>query len=229
MFKIILQIVLLIYIIFVIYNIINIQKYNVNGYVIDTDKYDILINNIIKLNPVKFTEIETNVTIDQLIDYNPECIINDNKRLKDYHSIDILKVDKNNDLFDQLDIQRFIHFDFDKLPSSEINIIKQNYVSIFKGEQKSSLKVALNNYNIIGMLKGETTIYLFNPKHKEDILGKENFEIKKWGHKKKLKENDIIFIPPYWEYIQESNTDVIQFNIDINNIFTFIPNYIRNI
>ena len=229
MFKIILQIFLLIYIIFVIYNIINIQKYNVNGYVIDTDKYDILIDNIIKLNPVKFTETETNVTIDQLIDYNPECIINDNKRLKDYHSIDILKVDKNNDLVDQLDIQRFIHFDFDKLPSSEINIIKQNYVSIFKGEQKSSLKVALNNYNIIGMLKGETTIYLFKPKHKEDILGKENFEIKKWGHKKKLKENDIIFIPPYWEYIQESNTNVIQFNIDINNIFTFIPNYIRNI
>ena len=52
MFKIILQIVLLIYIIFVIYNIINIQKYNVNGYVIDTDEYDILIDNIIKLNPV---------------------------------------------------------------------------------------------------------------------------------------------------------------------------------
>ena len=200
-----------------------------NGYVIDTDEYDILIDNIIKLNPVRFTDTSTNVTIDQLIDYNPECIINDNKSLKDYHSIENLKIDKNNDLFDQLDIQRFIHFDFDKLPSSEINIIKQNYISMFKGEQKSPLRVALNNYNIIGMLKGEATIYLFNPKHKEDILGKENFEIKKWGHKKKIKENDIIFIPPYWEYIQESNSDVIQFNIDINNIFTFIPNYVRNI
>ena len=229
MFKIILQIILLIYIIFVIYNIINIQKYNMNGYVIDTNDYNILIDNIIKLNPVRFTDTSTNVTIDQLIDYNPECIINDNKSLKDYHSIENLKIDKNNDLFDQLDIQRFIHFDFDKLPSSEINIIKQNYISMFKGEQKLPLRVALNNYNIIGMLKGETTIYLFNPKHKEDILGKENFEIKKWGHKKKIKENDIIFIPPYWEYIQESNSDVIQFNIDINNIFTFIPNYVRNI
>ena len=52
-----------------------------NGYVIDTDEYDIHIDNIIKLNLVKFADIETNVTIDQLIDYNPECIINDNNKV----------------------------------------------------------------------------------------------------------------------------------------------------
>ena len=229
MFKIIFQIIILIYIIFVIYNLINIQKNNINGYVIDTNNYNILTENILKLNPIKFTEPSTIVTIDQLIDYNPNCIIIEDKKLKDYHMIEDLNINRNNDLFDQLDIQRFINFDFDTLPSSELNISKQNYVSLFKGEQKIPLTIALNNYNIIGILKGEVTIYLFNPKHKEDILDKEIFEIKKWGHKKKLKENDIIFIPPYWNYIQESNSDVIQFNIDINNIFTFIPNYLRNI
>ena len=49
----------------------------------------------------------------------------------------------------------------------------------------------------------EITIYLFNPKHKDEIVNKDNNMIKKWGHKKYYKKGEILIIPPYWSYIQE--------------------------
>ena len=54
MFQIIIQIVLLIYSIFVIYHIINLQKYNINGFVIDTNSTEEVKENTLKLNPVIF-------------------------------------------------------------------------------------------------------------------------------------------------------------------------------
>ena len=54
MFQIIVQIVLLIYSIFVIYHIINLQKYNINGFVIDTSNTEEVKENTLKLNPVIF-------------------------------------------------------------------------------------------------------------------------------------------------------------------------------
>ena len=54
MFQIIVQIVLLIYSIFVIYHIINLQKYNINGSVIDTSNTEEVKENTLKLNPVIF-------------------------------------------------------------------------------------------------------------------------------------------------------------------------------
>ena len=48
---------------------------------------------------------------------------------------------------------------------------------------------------------------------------------KKCRHKKIFQKGDIIFIPTNWFYIQETKKDVIQYQIDIDNIFTFIPHF----
>ena len=37
-----------------------------------------------------------------------------------------------------------------------------------------------------------------------------------------------LIIPPYWSYIQEINNKVIQYHIDVDTYFTFIPNYIKD-
>ena len=66
--------------------------------------------------------------------------------------------------------------------------LKNYSFTIFKNNIKTRVKRVYHNYNIIGILEGETTIYLFNPKHKEDILYQKN-NIKKWAHKKKLQKN----------------------------------------
>ena len=80
---------------------------------------------------------------------------------------------------------------------------------------------------MIGVLEGEAAIYLFNPKHKDEIMHKENHQIKKWGHKKTIQKGDILIIPPYWSFIQEIEDGIIQYHIDIDNYFTFIPNYLK--
>ena len=228
MFKIIFQILILIYIIFVIYNIINIQKYNVNGFIIHTDQYETLNENIHKLNPVLFHSNKESNIIDTLIESHPQLSLEQGKQIKDYHLIDNIYMYKDNEKYDSLDIKRHLTFDVNKLRNTEINLIDYYSLSILKGKQSVPLTLASHNYNIIGVLEGEATIYLFNPKHKDDIMDKENKKIKKWGHKKKKQKNDIILIPPFWNYIEECENQIIQYHIDIDNIFTFIPNYIRN-
>ena len=81
---------------------------------------------------------------------------------------------------------------------------------------------------MIGVVHGSMTLYLFNPKHKDEIVNKGNDEIKKWGHKKIMNQGDIIIIPPYWSYIQEINEKVIQYHIDVDTYFTFIPNFFKD-
>jgi len=199
-----------------------------NGFIINTDDYSTLLNNIKKLNPILFTIVNDLNIIKLSIETQPDLLIQDDKKLKDYHSFNDIYILQNNDIFDSLDIKRFILFDINQLPQSDFNI-SQYSLSILKGKQTIPLTIGSHNYNIIGVLEGEATIHIFNPKHKEEIINKENNKIKKWGHKKIIKKNNIIIIPPYWYYILECEKEIIQYHIEIDNIFTIIPNYLRDI
>ena len=77
------------------------------------------------------------------------------------------------------------------------------------------------------IIDGNTKIYIFNPKHKEDIKDKPLNSIKKWGHIRELKKGDLLILPTNWFYITENTDYSIMYVNYINNIFTFIPNYIR--
>ena len=202
MFKSIIQIILLIYLILVIYHNSTHQKYNTNGYIVQSDDHQTIHHNIQKLNPILMSNtIEYNLSPSDFM----------------YHF-------KNKELFHRLNIQN--DFDNTLLPNSEYNFPIQKSISIIK-EKSIPLKTCLHNYNIINVLDGECTIYLFNPKHKEDILHKKNNEIKKWGHKLSIHKGDSLIIPPYWYYIQEVEDGIIQYHIDIDSYFTFIPNFLK--
>ena len=101
-------------------------------------------------------------------------------------------------------------------------------ISIYKENIIIPLNRCIHNYNIIGMIDGKTTIYLFNPKHKDEILNKTNNEIKKWGHKLTLQKDDTILIPTNWYYIQETKDKCIQYHIEIDDIFTYLPTLIKS-
>ena len=105
--------------------------------------------------------------------------------------------------------------------------IKKSYIEIYK-KTNQELKRCINNYTIISLLDGETILYLFNPKHKNDIMNKNNNEIKKWAHKILLKKDENILIPINWYYIQEIDNKSIQNVTLIDNIFTFLPNHIKD-
>lgn len=230
MFQFIIQTIIIIYIIFVIYNILNLQKYNYNGYILFYNG-DIkgIPNELKNLNPLHIT-IHNKFNIETLINENNKYIINDNDTLiplNNIQNLNHLYLYKNRELINDLKIDKHIHINKKFFQNNEILFIPDKSLTIFKNV-KTKLHRAFHNYNIIGILNGQTTFYLFNPKHKEDILNQENENIKKWAHKKTLEKGDILFIPTNWFYFQETNNNVCQYHIDIDNIFTFIPHFFKS-
>ena len=220
MFKLIIQILLLIYILLVIQHLLYIQKYNMNGFIIETNDKKKIIDNYVKLNPI-FTSKENNFDINNnnydylqdILNYKlnkPSYVFKNNELIK--------RLTKENTFFDISIFDDYNHF---------FNISKS--ISIISGKNNIPLIKCVHNINIIGILDGESTFYLFNPKHKDEIKEKDNDKIKKWGHKKKLFKNDILIIPPYWSYIQEIDNKIIQYHIDVDTYFTFIFNFFKDI
>lgn len=220
MFQIIVQIILFIYSIFVVYHIINLQKFNINGFIIDTESTEEVRKNILKLNPVIFYT-------QSLFNLN-EPRLNYLQDINNYKNNNPSFVYKNDELFERV-VEPSFTFDSNIFHESHFHFPIKKTLSIVRGENSIQLKKCIHDHNIIGVLEGESIIYLFNPKHKDEIINKENHQIKKWGHKKIIKKGDVLLIPPYWSYIQEVEKGIIQYHIDIDTYFTFIPNFMKEI
>lgn len=207
------------FIILSIHNIINLQKYNYNGFVIDSDIQDkgLILANINNKNPLLIFDSINNYDIQNKYIYIDE-LKNYKNGINDYHY-------KNKKLFPMIINKKNI-FDHTIL-EKKYSIIPSYSISIFYGKTSIQLKQCIHKYNVIGVIDGEASIYLFNPKHKNDIISKNNDEIKKWGHKKIIKKNHVLIIPPYWYYIQEVNDKIIQYHIDIDSVFTLLPNLLK--
>ena len=218
MFKILFQIILIIYIIFLFFNILDLKKYNVNGFIKSCIDHEDILLTIRNLNPVLLHHENEYIINDIIIDHGEHI---ENIVFKDREQINI---EENKPLLNIIDKEKIPFF----LTGSKIPTINNESISIYKNHI-GKLESCNSNNTIIYIVDGETTLNLFNPKHKEEIIDKENNKIKKWGHKKIIKKNDILLIPPYWHYIQECENEIIQYHIDIDNIFTFIPNKLRNI
>jgi hypothetical protein len=108
------------------------------------------------------------------------------------------------------------------------NIIFKKYYSLTININKSELLTSKFEYNIINQIKGNTTFYLINPKHKKDVLNKNNNEIKKYSYKIILNENDLLLIPNNWYYFFENNDKYILLHIDYDSYFTYFFNYVKN-
>ena len=220
MFKIIFQLIILIYIILSVYHVIDLQKYNINGIIMDTyDLEEVKIHNS-KLNPSILHNITSFNVNDPSINYIQD--INNYKNNIPSYTF------KDKELFERMKDQSFI-FDSNFLNESHFHYPIKKYATVISGLNNISLKKCIHNHNIISVLEGEAIIYLFNPKHKDEILNKENYQIKKWGHKKRIQKGDTLFIPPYWSYIQEVEKGIIQYHIDIDTYFTFLPNLLKEI
>lgn len=220
MFKIIIQLIILIYVILSVYHMINLQKFNMNGFIMDTYHLEEVKQHNTKLNPSIFHGPSTFDINEPNINYIQD-IYNYKNNLPSF-------VFKDKELFERISGPSFI-LDPNFLNESHFHTPIQTFTTIICGKNNISLKKCIHNHNIIGVLDGEATIYLFNPKHKEELLNKENYQIKKWGHKKKIQKGDILFIPPYWSYIQEINEGIIQYHIDIDTYFTCLPNLLKEI
>lgn len=225
----IIQIIIIIYMIFCIYFIFDLKKYNINGIIHNLKQNELKNVNWDDLNPLIF-DYNTHIDNKYLLENFSNLLIQDKKfkeLLTDKNTIFF----RNSEIIEKTKINDTFNFDTNMLKnySFNINFINNQLLSVIKNNFVSSLENCKFNKNLINVLDGEITIYLFNPKHKNDILNKNLDIIKKYAHKYYLTKNNTIIIPPNWYYIisNNDNKNTILYHIDISNIFTFHYNYLR--
>lgn len=228
----IIQLIFILALIFTIYNIIEIKKYNKNGIIIEyknnfIHEIDNIKKSIKQLNPVLINVKNINLDFDTFISKNLSYTIDElGFSMKKINDTDTIKVVKNKNIYNDI-CKDTINFENEMIHISQIPLIKKQSISIFKGYYLSPLEFCKHNYNIIYILDGNLTIYLFNPKHKQEILGKSLENVKKYSHKYHLEKDNLLIIPTNWYYIQESMDNVLEYHCDSDNIFCVLYNMIR--
>lgn len=172
-----------------------------------------------------------NLSFDKIVLDNPGLIIKDKNKyisLKSFTDKDIKQIHiyRNDELHEILELRK----DFDELYNifiSQIHCNVKYYLNLFRGLNSIKLTKNKNNLLLIHQIKGESKLYLFNPKHEINIVNKNNDEIKKYGHKILLKPGTIIYIPIEWLYFYECDNECIMGEILSDNYFTYFYNSLR--
>lgn len=226
------QIIIIIYIIMVIYNIIESKKYNIYGKLITIDhiseNLDDFNKHLKNLHPT-IVNIKNNDLYQDIYRENLDYQFhNQNIYIKDFLNKEHISIYKDKHIIQdlQITIPLVSHY----IDNSYLYPINYS-LSMIKGNSMIPLQRCNHDYNIIGHINGDSIIYLFNPKHKHEIISKSldnSYDsIKKWGTKIIMKHNDVLFIPMNWYYIQDIHNQCIQYHIDIDTCFSCIPNFFK--
>ena len=172
-----------------------------------------------------------NINLSQLIYDNPGYIIhhqNKNISLASFNDKNIQQMDiyKNSKLIPDFQLNSL----FDHLYSpfqSSIHCNKNYFLSLFKGSNAILCSQNKHNLLIFYQIQGNSTFYIFNPKHHNDILNKNNNDIKKWGQKINLIQGLVLYIPIEWYYFFETENESILATIESDNYFTVLYNLLR--
>ena len=160
---------------------------------------------------------------------NPGHIIRDKNRylsLKSFADEKQIYLYKNDTLYESLRLNNLfdeIYFPF----KSQIHCNKNYFMSLLKGRNSIPLLQNKHNRHLVHQIYGQSKLYLFNPKHKSDIMNKENNEIKKYGQKINLTQGLVLSIPVEWMYFYETDNESIIGEIESDNFFTVIYNNLR--
>ena len=170
-----------------------------------------------------------NLSFDKLSQDNQGLIINDNNKylsLKSFVDQTNMYIYRNKDLYQLLNLKEL----FDNIYEpfySQLHINKQYLLSFYKGLNSIKLNKNKHNLCLICQIYGNSKLYLFNPKHKNDILNKTNNNIKKYGQKINLTQGLLLYIPIEWYYFYECDNESIIGEIISDNYFTVIFNTLR--
>jgi len=206
---------------------VNHRRYNTFGYVKHISSSKEVCDTIGELHPIVSTTAVNN-SFNDSIEKLPKYELHNGLMLENINETENIFIFRNKKHIQELHLQDSHTFPMNELPLSIINVKPSVSLSYMKGKHSITLQRCIHNLNIIETVYGESIIYLFNPKHKEEISNKENYQIKKWGHKLVLRPQTTLFIPPNWYYIQEVDKEAIQYHVDIDNIFTYLPNLLRS-
>jgi len=180
-------------------------------------------------NLVNKYEKYNNLSFDKLSQDNPGLIIHDNNRylsLKSFTEEQHTYLYKNKDLYESLHLKELFDTIYEPF-SSGLHTYKRYLMSLYKGLNSIILTKNKHNLCLINQIYGQSKLYLFNPKHKNDIINKSNDSIKKYGQKINLTQGLSLYIPVEWYYFYECENESIIGEILCDNYFTVIYNNCR--
>jgi hypothetical protein len=229
----ILKILILCYLFYTIYSVHNMLKFNSNASVntIEIPDKDKIKNEIKDKNPliINYSENQLSLTLDTMNNSKPGYIINDNETLISLDQLlksEVVTVIDNSKIIEDYNIKEHCN--------SVINLIKSPILcdcsyklSLYRGFNQSKLYKNYREYLFLQSLDGDYTVYLFNPKHENDIKGLEINNTKKWAIKLDMKKENILFIPPEWSYFYQSDNELILVKTESDSIPTWLFNRIR--
>ena len=188
------------------------------------ERKPLLIHNIVN----KYDKFN-NLSFDKLSQYNQGLIIHDNNRylsLKSFTEENNMYIYRNKDLYQSLKLKELFDNIYNPF-NSQLHVYRRYLLSLYKG--LNSIQLTKNNHNLylISQIYGNSKLYLFNPKHKNDILNKTNNNIKKYGQKINLTQGLLLYVPIEWYYFYEVENEAIIGEIISDNYFTVVYNNLR--
>ena len=180
-------------------------------------------------NLVNKYEKYNNLSFEKLSLDNPGLIIHDNNRylsLKSFNEEQNMYLYRNKNLYETLNLEELFDRIYEPF-SSQLHTYKRYLMSLYKGLNSINLTKNKHNLCLINQIYGQSKLYLFNPKHKNDILNKSNDSIKKYGQKINLTQGLSLYIPVEWYYFYECENESIIGEILCDNYFTVIYNNFR--
>ena len=195
------------------------------------ERKPLLIHNLVN----KYEKFN-NLSFQKLSDDNPGLIIHDENRylaLKSFSEENNMYLYRNKDLYESLHLKELFDTLYEPF-SSQLHTYKRYLLSFYKGLNSIQLTKNKHNLCLISQIYGKSNVYLFNPKHKNDIIlqtndmsAKSNDSIKKYGQKINLTQGLLLYIPVEWYYFYECDTESIIGEIISDNYFTVIYNNLR--
>ena len=229
----ILKILILCYLFYTIYSVHNMLKYNSNASVntIEIPDKDKIKNEIKDKNPliINYSENKLSLSLDNMNNSKPGYIINDNETLISLDQLlksEVVRITDNTKLIEDYDIKDHCN-SVVNLISSPITCDINYNLSLYRSFNQSKLYKNYREYLLLQSLEGDYTVYLFNPKHENDIKGQEINNTKKWAIKLDMKKDNIVFIPPEWSYFYQCDNELILVKVESDSIPTWLFNRIR--
>lgn len=229
----ILKILIVCYLFYTIYSVHNMLKYNSNATTktIETPDKDKITNEIKEKGPlvINYPENSLNLTLDNMNTRKPGYIINDNETLLSLDTLlksDVVRVVDNTKLIEDYNIKEHSSNVF-SLVKSHLSCDYTTKLSVYRGLNQSKLYKNYREYLLLQSLEGDYTVYLFNPKHENDIKGQELNNTKKWGIKLDMKKDTVLYIPPEWSYFYQCDNELLLSKSESDSIPTWLFNRIR--
>ena len=229
----ILKILILCYLFYTIYSVHNMLRSNPNASVItiETPDKDKIINEMKEKVPliINYPENSLSLTLDNMNTIKPGYIINDNETLLSLDQLlksEVVGVVDNSKIIEDYNIKEHCNSVIN-LISSPIVCDITHKLSLYRDFNQSKLYKNYREYLLIQSLEGDYTVFLFNPKHENDIKGLEINNTKKWAIKLDMKKDNILFIPPEWSYFYVCDNELIIVKTEADSFTTWLFNRVR--